>query len=170
MFFDTWSALWTILIKGIIIYPSVILMLRISGKRTPSTFNIFDWVITVAFGTLIGSFLITPTLSLAEGLLALALLITLQFIVTWLSVRSRWFARTVKSNPVLLYHNGDFYPKALVKTRITKTEIFQIARQNGISSMHLVEAVVLETNGQLSLIKKTEGRTTDVLEGVERVE
>ncbi|WP_347861868.1 YetF domain-containing protein [Salimicrobium sp. PL1-032A] len=169
MFFDSWVDIWNILIKGIIIYPSVIVMLKVSGKRTPSTFNIFDWVITVAFGSLVGSFLISKSISLAEGLFALGLLIILQFIVTWLSVRSSRFASIVKSEPVLLFHQGEFYPEALKKTRITRTEILQTARQEGIGSLTLVEAVVLETNGRLSVIKKAEDHPTDVLKGVDTI-
>lgn len=166
MFFDNWNELWNILLKGIIIYPSVILLLRLTGKRTPSTFNIFDWIITVAFGTLVGSFLITKDISLAEGFLALGLLNLLQFLVTWLSVRSKTFAKLVKSQPVLLFYKGEFYPKALRKTRIAEVEVLQVARQNGIGSLALVEAVVLETNGGLSIIKKVENHPVDVLENV----
>ncbi|PBB06909.1 MULTISPECIES: DUF421 domain-containing protein [Salimicrobium] len=166
MFFDNWTELWNILLKGIIIYPSVILLLRLTGKRTPSTFNIFDWIITVAFGTLVGSFLITKDISLAEGFLALGLLNLLQFLVTWISVRSKTFAKLVKSQPVLLFYEGEFYPEALRKTRIAEVEVLQVARQNGIGSLSLVEAVVLETNGGLSIIKKVDGHPLNVLANV----
>ena len=69
----------------------VLLLLRVSGKRTLTKMNTFDLVVTVA---------------LVEGLTAFVLLIFLQFVLTWLSVRSRAVSRLVKSEPTLLVYQG----------------------------------------------------------------
>ena len=61
--------------------------------------NAFDLVVTVALDSTLATVLLSSNVALAEGLLAFALLISLQFGVTWLSVRSSTFRRLVKNEP-----------------------------------------------------------------------
>ena len=68
--------------------------------------NAFDLVVTVALGSTLATVLRTKSVALAEGLTAFVLLIFLQFVLTWLSVRSRAVSRLVKSEPTLLVYQG----------------------------------------------------------------
>jgi uncharacterized membrane protein YcaP (DUF421 family) len=91
MFFDTWSGLGRVLIVGTLAYVALVFLLRISGKRTLTKFNVFDLVVTVALGSTLATVLLSTSVPLAEGILALGLLIALQYAITWLSVRSHRF-------------------------------------------------------------------------------
>ena len=82
----------------------VLLLLRVSGKRTLTKINAFDLVVTVALGSTLATVLLTKSVALAEGLTAFVLLIFLQFVLIWLSVRSRAVSRLVKSEPTLLVY------------------------------------------------------------------
>ena len=84
----------------------VLLLLRVSGKRTLTKMNAFDLVVTVALGSTLATVLLTKSVALAEGLTAFVLLIFLQFVLIWLSVRSRAVSRLVKSEPTLLAYQG----------------------------------------------------------------
>lgn len=84
----------------------MVLLLRVSGKRTLTKMNAFDLVVTVALGSTLATVLLTKSVALAEGLTAFVLLIFLQFVLTWLSVRSRAVSRLVKSEPTLLVYQG----------------------------------------------------------------
>ena len=84
----------------------LLLLLRVSGKRTLTKMNAFDLVVTVALGSTLATVLLTKSVALAEGLTAFVLLIFLQFVLTWLSVRSRAVSRLVKSEPTLLVYQG----------------------------------------------------------------
>ena len=84
----------------------VLLLLRVSGKRTLTRMNAFDLVVTVALGSTLATVLLIKSVALAEGLTAFMLLIFLQFVLTWLSVRSRAVSRLVKSEPTLLVYQG----------------------------------------------------------------
>jgi uncharacterized membrane protein YcaP (DUF421 family) len=84
----------------------LVLLLRVSGKRTLTKMNAFDLVVTVALGSTLATVLLTKSVALAEGLTAFMLLIFLQFVLTWLSVRSRAVSRLVKSEPTLLAYQG----------------------------------------------------------------
>jgi uncharacterized membrane protein YcaP (DUF421 family) len=113
MFFINWSGLARVAVATICTYPVLILFLRISGKRTLSKMNAFDFVVTIALGSTLATVILSKDISLAEGLLALFLLILLQFIITWLSVRSKVINRLVKSEPRLLFHRGVFFRSAM---------------------------------------------------------
>ena len=84
----------------------VLLLLRVSGKRTLTRMNAFDLVVTVALGSTLATVLLTKSVALAEGLTAFVLLIFLQFVLTWLFVRSQAASRLVKSEPTLLVYQG----------------------------------------------------------------
>src|SRR5688572_2573928 len=99
MFFDNWGELGRVALVGVCAYVALVFMLRISGNRTLSKLNAFDFVVTVALGSTLATVLLSKEVALAEGVLALGLLIALQFLVTWTSVRLPWFNQLVKSEP-----------------------------------------------------------------------
>jgi uncharacterized membrane protein YcaP (DUF421 family) len=166
MFFDGWTGLFRTVVVGVCAYVVMIVLLRISGKRTLSKMNAFDFVITVALGSTLATILLSKETALTEGIVALALLIFLQFAITWLSVRSRWVRRFVKAEPRLLFHKGEFLANAMKAERINEGEIMQAMRSQGISGKEAVKAVVLESDGTLSIMKSVSDGRSSVLENV----
>lgn len=150
-----------VLAVGVPAYIALIVLLRVSGKRTLSKMNAFDLVITVAFGSVLASILLTPTLSLTTGIAAFALLIGAQFVITWLSVRSAKFQQLVKANPSLLYFKGQYDDRELRRVRVTREEVEAAARQQGYGTIGEVAAVVLETDGSLSILSDVGAKPAD---------
>lgn len=114
--------------------------------------NAFDLVITVALGSTLATVLLSRSVAVAEGLLALALLIFLQFAVTWSSMRSRTVEWLVKNEPRLLFYEGRFLRDAMRSERMTEEEIEAEMRQQGIANLDEVGAAVLETDGSVTII------------------
>lgn len=166
MIFDNWSDLLRTVLIGTVSYASLVVLLRISGNRTLSKMNSFDLVITVAFGSILATILTSKDVSLAEGLVALALLIFLQFIVTWLSVRSRTLGKLVKTQPALLFRDGEFLQQAMKVVRVTEDEIRAAIRQHGGGDISQVAAVIMESDASLSVIKNDERGSGSALHGV----
>lgn len=137
---------------GVLAYAGLILILRVSGKRTLSKMNAFDFVVTVALGSTLATILLSKDVALAEGVLALALLVALQYAITWSSVRVRAVRRIVTGEPALLARHGRLLPEALRRARLTQEEVEAAARGAGFGSLADVEAVVLETDGSFSVI------------------
>lgn len=154
VFFNNWESLQRTAIIGILAYTALILMLRISGKRTLSQMKEFDFIVTVALGSTLATVLLNKNVSLADGVLALGLLILLQYVLAATSVRSRTFAGMISSDPSLIFFNGRFLEKALRKERVAETEVRSILRSQGIADLEEVHAVVMESNGQFSVVKK----------------
>ena len=89
VFFSGWESLARTLVVGLLAYTVLIVFLRISGNRTLSKMNAFDLIVTVALGSTLATVLLSKDVALAEGALALGLLISLQFIITWLGKAAR---------------------------------------------------------------------------------
>ena len=166
MVFDSWYDLVRVLVVGTATYVGLILLLRTTGKRTLSKMNAFDLVVTVALGSTLASSILSSDVSISEGLLAFALLCLLQFVVAWLSVRSERFRDLIKAEPTLLFHRGRYLPAQLRRERVTREEVLAAVRSEGNAQMEDVEAVVLETDGSLSVIRSSE-RPADTLQAVE---
>ncbi len=154
MVFDGWAGLVRAAIVGTAAYVTLVLLLRISGKRTLSKMNAFDLVVTVALGSTLATILLSKSVALAEGLLALALLIFLQFAVTWISVRSAMFRGLIKNEPKLLFYDGRFLEEAMRAERMTEEEVEASVRQQGIADFEEVGAAVLETNGSVTVMPR----------------
>lgn len=154
MFFENWDNLWRVLVVGSLAYVSLVVLLRVSGNRTLSKMNSFDFVVTIALGSTFSSILINKDVTLSQGLIAIGLLIGFQYLITWLSVRSRYFSKTVKTEPTLLLREGCFLREALSKVRVTEDEVRSAVRQKGWGGLEEIEAVIMETDGSLSVISK----------------
>lgn len=167
MFFHTWAGLLRTVVVGVCAYAALILLLRVSGKRTLAKMNAFDLIVTVALGSTLATIILSKDIALAEGITAFALLISLQFVITWLSVRSQTVSDLMKSEPKLLLHKGEFLRQAMKHERVNEGEVLQAIRSQGISQTAEVEAVVLETDGSFSVMRRAgEDSSADVLTNV----
>jgi uncharacterized membrane protein YcaP (DUF421 family) len=156
LLFSDWGTLARILVVGVSMYVSLLVFLRLSGSRTLSTMNAFDFIVTVAIGSAFGRALTAKSVSLAEAVVAFALLVFLQYVVTRLQVRWPPVSRVVTNPPRLLYFQGEFLRDAMRSERVTEDEIRTAARKNDHASLAAVEAVVLESSGEFSVVPAVE--------------
>jgi uncharacterized membrane protein YcaP (DUF421 family) len=163
LFFDGSLGLYRTAIIGVLAYVLLVLMLRVSGKRTLAKLNAFDLIVTVALGSTLATVLLTKDVALAEGALGLALLIGMQFVVAWASVRVGWLRRAVRAEPALLLRRGHLLRDAMRDQRVTEGEVLASVRGAGIARLADVEAVVLETDGSISVVPRpAEGHATSL--------
>ena len=152
MFFAGANGIWRTLLIGLCAYVVLIVMLRITGKRTLSKMNAFDLIVTVALGSTLATVILSKDVALAEGATAFAMLAGAQFVVTWLSVRSKWFRDWVKAQPSTLLRDGALLRDAMRHERVSPDEIEAAIRGAGYSGIESIALVVLETDGSMSVI------------------
>lgn len=161
--FGGWSPIAHTVIVGVLAYVVLVVSVRISGKRTLSKFSAYDFVITVALGSTLASILVSRDVALAQGVVAILLLLLLQFVITWTSVRSERVRGVVRGTPALLLYRGTFLDDVLRRERVTREEIAAAAREEGIATLADVEAAVLETDGTISIVPHApRGRPTSL--------
>lgn len=156
MFFGSAQGVLRVVVVGVLAYAALVIALRITGKRTLAKLNAFDLVVTVALGSILATVLLSKDVPLAEGVAGFLTLIALQYIVTWLSVRSRRVSKIVKAEPRLLFHNGEHLEGAMCDERLTLDEVLAAIRQHGHATVATVHSVVLETDGSLSVTRKSD--------------
>lgn len=168
MFFESWDNIIRVMSVGILAYAGLVIMLRISGNRTLSKMNSFDLVVTVAFGSTLSTILVNKNVTLATGLAALALLVVLQLAITWCSVRFRLVSSIVKTAPTVLLLDGELRYDAMKRVRVTGEEVMAAVRRQGRGSLADIDAVILESDGSLSVIPATQAGNRSAYDGLVR--
>ena len=144
--------------NALLFYVLIVVMVRLVGKRTTSELNNFDWIINVTIGSLAASGILLKNVATADAIMAIAVLAACQYVTTMVVQRSRKAADVVKAEPTLLTHKGRYLRDAMERTRISEEEIRAALRQKGITENAGANWVVLETNGQLSVIPRQDAR------------
>ena len=171
MFFD--HALIDAVAKGSVLSALgliwIILLVRIVGLRSFSKMTNFDFVMTVAMGSLLaGAAQTNEWVDLAQIITAMAALFTIQYCVSRLRQRSDTFDGAIQNKPVLLMKDGIVLHEALRTTRVSKGDLMAKLREANAIDLSTVRAVVLETTGDVSVLH---GAHVDeaLLEGIVKV-
>lgn len=149
-----WEALIRILVVGILCYVALVMVLKVSGKRTLASLTAFDFVITVAIGAVYGRLLTAKDVSISEAVTAFILLAFLQFLFSWLQMKYKIFRRIFTARPKLLYYRGEFLEKAMKKEGVAKSELIGEVRKKGFGDMEEIELVILESDASFSIIRR----------------
>jgi uncharacterized membrane protein YcaP (DUF421 family) len=168
MWWNGWSGTGRVVLDAVFVYAAVILVLRVTGKRTLAKLNAFDFVVTVALGSVLAAVITAEDVPLANGIVAIALLAALQYLVALVSSRWPRLHHVVTSEPVVLVRDGKVVHDAARDNRISPDELAAAVRKRGVSDFRDVSALVLETDGTFSLLQRAP--TADVLRGVRRAE
>ena len=151
--FKGWGTIGRVLVVGTLSYIGLLIILRTSGKRTLSKMNAFDMVVTVALGSTLSNIFMSRQTGLADGLTGLVTLALLQFVVAWLSIRWPGFKKLIKSEPTLLFFQGEFLERSMHGQRVVRDEVLTAIRQSGTDQLSEIQAVVLETDGTFTVVK-----------------
>lgn len=114
----------------------------------------FDFLVTVALGSCVASVSLNKNIALAEGALVLFILIFLQFLITWISIRVKFVKKLITSQPALLLYKGEMLRDFMQRERITIEETYQSARSHGVAELNEIEVVVLEMTGDITVISR----------------
>ena len=152
---DDWT--WTSWETGLIVVLSAPLMMiavtaiiRVVGLRTLSKMTSTDFVVTVAIGSIMASTVATST-PLIAGILAMASLLAVQALVARLRRHSS-VGDIVDNQPMLLMRHGEMIECALDRTRVTRSDVIAKLREANVLQFSEVQAVVLETTGDISVL------------------
>lgn len=161
-FFSSLERLLSIAFSALVFYFAIIALVRLSGKRTTAQLNNFDWIITVAVGSLAASGILLRDISIADALAAIVALGFLQFVTTKWVMKSDLASKLFKAEPTLLTHKGKFLREAMQRTRISEEEILSVLRTKGYLRLEDANWVVLETNGELTVVPKDDATLEEV--------
>jgi uncharacterized membrane protein YcaP (DUF421 family) len=166
VFFDSWSAIFRAIIAAVCAYTLLVVLLRSAGKRTLSKMNAFDFIVTIALGSTLATIVVSKDLSIATGAAALGTLVGMQYVVAWLSVRSETVRKISRSEPRLLVRYGQLLHEAMTAERVNREEILSALRKHGVGTLEDAAAVILETDGTITVLQGALPPDASALTGV----
>lgn len=146
----------SIVISAVFFFAFIIALVRIVGKRATSQLNNFDWIINIAVGSLAASGILLEDVRILDAAIAIAVLAALQMLTTWAVLKYDFASKVIKAQPTLLTHKGEFLRDAMRKARISEEEICSTLRSHGMHDIADANWVILETNGELTVIPKAD--------------
>ena len=155
MFFD--NTTYDLIARGLILttvaLAYVILLTRIVGLRSFSKMTNFDFVMTVASGTVLaGMGRATDWEGFGQAATVMLALFAVQFVIAKVRKRSDTFEQTIQNEPILLMRDGVFFQNALRETRVAESDVIAKLREANVLDLSQVRAVVLETTGDISVM------------------
>lgn len=131
----------------------VVGVVRLVGLRAFSKMTAFDFVVTVAIGSLLaGASQASTWPAFAQSILAIATLLGVQYGVARLRKSSDRFETIVQNEPLLLMRDGTVLSEALEASRVAEDDLFAKLREANVLDVSEVRAVVLETTGDISVL------------------
>lgn len=153
----TWSTAGFIALGTILIYVSMVVGIRIAGRRTVSQMSAFDFVITVALGSLLATTAVSKEVAFLDGFSALVTLLVLQTVVALLRQRFAWFRQFADFQPKLLLEGGRAHiSRSPASAQLTEEELLGKLRQKGLFDVGEAAVVILEADGNISVIRDPE--------------
>jgi len=143
-------------------------LIRLIGLRTLSKMTNFDFVVTIASGSLLaGAVQASEWTAFAQALLATAGLFGVQYVIARLRRNSQAFEEAIQNGPIMLMYDGQIIEGALETSRVAKSDLFAKLREANVLEVSKVRAVVLETTGDISVLH---GDTLEdrIIDGIDR--
>jgi len=142
--------------RVIIIYILVLFLFRLMGKRQLGQMQPFELVLTLIIADLATIPMAEMNVPLLNGIIPLLTLVIIHFVLTTLTKHSTRFSRLISGKPIIVVGPDGIVYNALKKLNITIDDLFESIRGAGYFSFEEIEYVIMETNGQVSVMPKPE--------------
>ncbi|WNF35191.1 DUF421 domain-containing protein [Bacillaceae bacterium IKA-2] len=159
--FEFWTGaedlpIYGFLIRALIVYLYIFFIIKVLGQRSIGALNPLDFLFGVIIGDVLGEPLSSGELALAGPLSAAALISSLHLSLSYLALKMPRFRRVIEDEPILLIEKGKILHKELTKAKITVESLMMDLRLQDAIDLSEVDYAVLESNGQISVIKKSQ--------------
>ena len=141
-----------VLLRTLIIYFTLLLIMRLLGKRQLGEMELSEFVLAALIADLASHPLQDMGIPLINGLLPILVLFCCEVLIAGFSLRSVRLRSLIFGKPSLLIVRGEILQQEMLKNRFTPDELMQELRAQGITDLSQIEYAVLETNGRLNAI------------------
>ena len=143
-----------LVLRAIAVFVFLMVLMRVIGKRELSSLQPFDLVLLIVLGDAVQQGLTQDDYSLTGAILVVGTIAVLQVFVSWISYRFPRARPVIDGEPIIVLQDGKLIERNLKRERLTPDDIAEEARKQSIAHLDEVRFAVLETDGQISFIKK----------------
>lgn len=154
--FDLQTPWWEFIARGAIVYVTLLVMVRLTGKRTVGQFTPFDLIVVMLLSEAVGNALNAGDESVLGGLIAAGTLVVLDVAIAVASSRSAKVDRTLQGNPVLVGRDGVIYKDVLKRERVPEADVERALRAADCA-IEQMRMAILESDGNISILKQPQG-------------
>ncbi|WP_099355063.1 DUF421 domain-containing protein [Fredinandcohnia onubensis] len=140
--------------RALLSFLILFLLARILGKKQIYQLTFFDYVVGIAIGDMASTIVIDKSVKILNGIIGLVVFTILSLLIGFGAVKSFRFREIVESSPTILVKDGKVMEKSLLKERMTFDDLLNGLRIKGAFNLSEVELAMLETNGEISVLKK----------------
>lgn len=144
-------------LKAILMFVVAVIGLRLSQRRMLAELNVFDLVVTVAVGAIVGRTATSTTTSFATGAVALITLLVAHRIVAVLHRRG-WLGGLLERRPLMLIAHGQLQEPALRSAGLTQRDVYRLLRQAGEGDVDALDYVLWEDRGGMTIVRRGQAR------------
>jgi len=142
---------WEFVVRALVVYVFLILLLRVTGRRQVGQLAPFDLVLLLVLSNALQNSMNGGDNTITGGLILALTLVGANWVVGYVTYRSKRLSRAIEGRPEVLIHNGVVYRDLMERERLTQDELDSALRHAGASCIEDVQFAVLETNGQVSV-------------------
>ena len=143
-------------IRPVLVYLVLLLLLRLTGKRTLAQITSFDFVLLLTIGNATQQALIGEDNSMVHGAILVATLISLNYVLQLLKQHSKWFSHVLDDIPLVIVADGKPLKDRMHKARVDEDDVMDAAREScGLEHMDQIRHAILERDGQISIIPRS---------------
>ena len=155
-FATDWPQVVGIGLSALGFYIALILFTRLMGLRSFSKLSSHDFAMTVGIGSILASTVLSDSPSLLQGLVAVAVLFAMQALVSVVRRKVKPIKALIDNQPIVIMSHGAYMTDNLKEAKLSTSDVQEVLRKNGIKSKTEVFAVIMETTGDLSVIKNSD--------------
>jgi uncharacterized membrane protein YcaP (DUF421 family) len=161
MFFHSWPDVWRAVAVSAIFFLTVVVLLRLAGQQSLAKMSGYDVVFTITLGSVLATVAVTRSITLSEGFAAVATMLVLQEVIRHLQARFLGVHHMVRQAPTVVVWDGQLLGDRLKKEAVSADEVRAAVRKAGLRSISDAQAVVLENDGEWSVIPASADESDD---------
>ncbi|MCF8470758.1 MAG: DUF421 domain-containing protein [Parvibaculum sp.] len=143
------------ILRAVAIYVFLLLIFRLSGRRTLAQITTFDFVLLLIIGEATQQALLGDDFSVTNAFIIIAALVTIDIGLSLLKEHMPRLGKLMDGVPMLLVENGKPLRERMKKARVSEYDILEAARHSqGLERMNQIKYAVLEVSGGISIIPR----------------
>ncbi|HHU72396.1 MAG TPA: DUF421 domain-containing protein [Clostridiales bacterium] len=145
-----------VLVRAIIGFFSLLIFARILGKEQISQLTFFDYILGITIGSIASELTVDLSSRAWPHWVGLITWASLAYLMEIISLKWRYAAKYIEGEPAIVIMNGRIMEDVLRKMKIRISDIMVLLRNKGVFDLNEVDYVIMEPNGQISVLKKSE--------------
>ena len=147
-----------IIIKSFVIYIALYVIIRVTGNKEISQITFFDFIVAITIGSIAGATSIDETVTIPMGIASMTVWAGITILLGFISMKSVRARKLLEGEPTLLIQNGKIMRDNMKKIRFNLEDLLIQLRNKGIFNISEVEFAMLEPDGKVSAILKSQFR------------